>query len=104
MLPVQDDGLKQITVQRGDSGIILTLDPVYRQADPFLTPADIHFFTADGQVDSDQPQQVTMSAEGTIVLTLVPSKTGPEHSDSLPGLVVIPTRKIPRLLEINPRY
>lgn len=103
-VPRGSEGCKQITVHRGDGGIILTLHPVYRRAYPFLTPAKIHFFTADGQVDSDQPQKIEMSAEGTITLTLTASKTGPEQSESLPGLVVIPTGKIPRLLEINPRY
>lgn len=104
LVPKAESGWKEISAKRDGGKIILTLDPIYRQSDPILNPSDIRFFTADGQVNSDRKQEVRMLAEGVIVMTLDVSETAPKHAVSLPGVVVIPTGKTQRLIEIDPRY
>lgn len=103
-IPKPESGWKQISAKRDGAKIVLTLNPKYRHPDPFLNPSNIRFFTADGQVNSDKKQEVSVSAEGVIVMTMDASETAPKHPESLPGVVVIPTGKTPRLIEVDPRY
>lgn len=96
---------KRISIERKGGQILLTLEPVLRQRDPLWNDhPSIRFFTADGQVDSDQEQKVQVSPEGVIVVTLVASTTGPKNPTTLPGVLEIPTAEAPRYVEINPRY
>ena len=103
-VPKAESGWKEISAKRDGAKIVLTLDPVSRHPDPLPNPADIRFFTADGQVDSGRKQEVRISAEGVIVMTMDASETAPKNPESLPGVVVIPTGKAPRLIEVDPRY
>lgn len=103
-IPKAESSWKEISAKREGGKIIVTLDPVFRQPDPFLDPANIRFFTADGQVNSERKQEVSMTAQGVIVMTLDASETAPKLSKSLPGVVVIPTGKTPRLIEVDPLY
>ena len=105
LVPVSPHGCKQISVKRKGDRIILTLDRGLSERDPFWeenTP--IHFFTADGQVDSDQKQESRTSAAGITIITLHASKTGPDNPMTLPGVLEIPTGKFPDLIEISPKY
>ncbi len=87
------------TVTRHPGKITLTLQP----------PAGIprlsggHFFTADGQVDSNQKQQVEVLAEGGIRMTL--AATAPENAEKLSGVVGFSgVGDAPVFLEIDPAY
>lgn len=105
MLPVPPTEWKRMSVERKGGQILLTLEPVLRQRDPFWNDhRPIRFFTSDGQVDSDQEQKVQVSPEGVIVMTLVASTTGPKNPTTLPGVLELPTGKAPRYVEIDPRY
>lgn len=96
---------KRISVERKGDRILLTLEPVLRPRDPSRSDhPPLRFFTADGQVDSDQEQSVQVSPEGVIVMTLATSTTGPRNPTSLPGVLEIPAGKAPRYVEINPGY
>jgi DsbC/DsbD-like thiol-disulfide interchange protein len=95
----------EVSVKRDGGKIILTLVPELRQRDPFWTEnTSCRFFTLDGQVDTDRKQETRTSEDGTIVMTLIASTTGPKDSSHLPGVVEMPTGKMPRWIEINPAY
>ena len=105
MIPKQPLAWTEVSVKRESGRILLTLVPELRQRDPFWTDyTPVRFFTVDGQVDTDAKQETRTSTDGTIVVTLIASDTGPKNAESLPGVVEIPTGKIPRWIEINPRY
>ncbi len=95
MVPKRDRILKAL-VKREQEKIILTIMPPAA----ISTAAGIHFFTSDGQVDSNQKQQVEMLVDGTLRMTLMQSATGPKNSVTLPGVLVFTDRS----LEIDPRY
>lgn len=103
-LPSPASGWRTIAAKRDGAKIILTLEPAFREPDPFMNPGEIRFFTSDGQVNSERIQQVKVSPEGVIVMTLDASEMAPKQAVSLPGVVVISTGKSPQLIEINPRY
>ncbi|MCF7733727.1 MAG: hypothetical protein K9N23_18710, partial [Akkermansiaceae bacterium] len=103
----QRDPAWQTTVKRERNRIILTLQPP--GPNPALPPAaDIRFFTADGQVDSNQPQQIEVLPGGGIRLNLALSETAPPPPATLPGVVVFqhgcPVGDKPFRLEIDPSY
>ncbi len=104
-IPAPSTEWKSLSVERKGDKILLTLEPVLRERDPLWSDhPPIRFFTADGQVDSDQEQKVQVSPEGVIVMTLVASTTGPKNPTTLPGVLEIPTGKAPRYVEIHPNY
>jgi DsbC/DsbD-like thiol-disulfide interchange protein len=104
-IPTPPTEWKSISVARKGDQIVLTLDPILRERDPLWSDhPPIRFFTADGQVDSDQDQNVQVSPEGVIVMTFAASTTGPKNPTTLPGVLEIPTGKAPRYSEINPKY
>jgi DsbC/DsbD-like thiol-disulfide interchange protein len=104
-IPTASTEWKTISVERKADKIILTLEPVLRIRDPFWNDhPPVRFFTSDGQVDSDQDQEIQVSLEGVIVMTLAASSTGPKNPKTLPGVIEIPTGKAPRYIEINPVY
>ena len=95
------DGSWQARVQRRQNQIILTLAP----PTPIQDLHEIHFFTADGQVDSDQQQAVDLQSDGRIRMTLYPAEAAGEAAATLPGVVVIRRREGPPcFLEISPAY
>ena len=104
LIPRPDPGLKS-EVKREGGRIILTLDRETKQGDPLWhKDASIRFFTADGQVDTDQKQETRISADGTVVTSLIVSKTGPENPVTLPGVLGISTGGFQKFIEINPEY
>lgn len=90
----------QARVQRRQDQIILTLTPPA----PVQDPHEIHFFSADGQVDSDPQQAVDLQSDGSIRMTLVPAESTGEAAATLPGVVVIRREGPPCFLEISPAY
>jgi len=104
-LPAPPTDWKRISVERKGDEIFLTLDPILRQRDPSWNDhPPLRFFTADGQVDSDQKLNVQVSPDGVVIMTLPASTTGPKNPTSLPGVLEIPTAKAPRYVEINPKH
>ena len=84
------------TVRRERDKIILTLKPSVAISEA----TGIHFFSADGQVDSDQKQQVEILPGGVIRMTLSRAETAPGNSLALPGVVCV----LPFQIGINPAY
>jgi thiol:disulfide interchange protein DsbD len=83
----QRDPAWQTTVAREQNRIVLTLQPPGPNP-PLPTAAGIRFFTADGQVDSNQPQQIEILSDGKIRLRLALSETAPPPPATLPGVLV----------------
>ena len=96
MVPRRDPAWKT-AVKREHGKFILTIAPPAA----ISNAAGIHFFTSDGQVDSNQKQQVEILANGTLRMILGRSETGPQNSVTLLGVLVFPDRAA---LEIDPRY
>jgi thiol:disulfide interchange protein DsbD len=100
----QRDPAWQTTVARDQNRIMLTLQPPGSNP-PLPTAAGIRFFTADGQVDSNQPQQIEILSDGKIRLRLALSETAPPAPATLPGVVVFengwPASGPPFQLEID---
>lgn len=105
-IPTRDPNWKT-TVTRTKNQMVLNLQaPPASQ--PLPTATGIRFFTADGQVDSNQPQQVEILPDRSIRMTLARSEAAPLTAASLPGVVVFPNGHpsggSPISLEIDPRY
>jgi thiol:disulfide interchange protein DsbD len=103
----QRDPAWQATVKRDQHRILLTLRPPGTQA-PASSPAGIRFFTADGQVDSNQPQPIELLPDGGIRLTLALSESAPPAPATLPGVLGFPNGwpagGKPFAIEIDPAY
>lgn len=94
-----------VTAQRRPKEIWLTLKPVSRNMMFFDDLATIHFFTADGQVDSNRTQGFEMIEDGTISMSLSVSETGPKNPPTLPGVVSLPQGRQPAIfVEVDPQY
>lgn len=48
---------------------------------------DVYFFSHDDQVDSDAPQKLTVSDDGSLTLRMKVSQYTPENPKSLPGIL-----------------
>jgi thiol:disulfide interchange protein DsbD len=73
---------------RNEKSITLTLKPADPEnARPIENLGTVRFFTADGQIDTDQPQTSKILPDGTLQLTLHLSDIGPKNPSSLPGLL-----------------
>lgn len=75
-------------VERDDKRIVLTL----KSNDPAVTRdvkdiGAVRFFTADGQVDSDGEQKLTIGPGQTLRLELPVSASGPAAAKGLPGVL-----------------
>jgi thiol:disulfide interchange protein DsbD len=75
-------------IERDDQRIVLTL----KSTDPAVTRdvselGALRFFTADGQVDSDGEQKITVGPGQSLRLELPVSATGPGAAKSLPGVL-----------------
>ncbi len=94
------------TAQRLANGIRLNFssDPSVRYS--FVPEnSEVHFFTADGQVDTDQMQGIEMVKNGTFSMSLRLSETAAKVSPSLPGIVRLPQADgSPIYVEIDPKY
>jgi thiol:disulfide interchange protein DsbD len=92
-----------VAAKREAEQIILTLAPPANFGE-LPDSSRIHFFTADGQVGSNQKQQVKVFPDGKILMKLPVAETAPRHSEALPGVVELRKGSEPFQLEINPRY
>lgn len=99
-VPVADAG--RTTAKRDGGTIVLTV--ATKQGGLVSDPAAIRFFTADGQVNTDADQEVRISRDGEVVMTLARSETGPEDAESLPGVVVVTDGESTSSFEVNPKY
>ncbi len=99
LIPRNDPSWKA-TVRRQAGKIILTL----KSPGMVSHPSAMHFFTADGQVDSNQNQQLEILSNDAVRIILIPSETTPEHSVSLPGVVSFSTGDSKTYIEVNPPY
>lgn len=86
-LPAADPAWSS-TIERDEKRIVLTL----KSTDPALTRdvnelGTLRFFTADGQVDSDGEQKVTIGPGQTLRLELPVSDSGPAAARGLPGVL-----------------
>ena len=88
------------TVRREGDKIILTLKPTVAISES----TGFYFFSADGQVDSDQKQQVEILPDGVMRLSLARAETAPGNPETLPGVVSLPREGLPFQFEINPAY
>ncbi|MDB6079803.1 MAG: putative ThiO:disulfide interchange protein [Akkermansiaceae bacterium] len=67
----------------------------------------LYFFSSDGQVSSDQPQQVTRNGDGSVDLTAVRSEYSPKGGKTLPGVLMTTTSFSaggPAYASISPAY
>ncbi|MES2477381.1 MAG: protein-disulfide reductase DsbD domain-containing protein [Verrucomicrobiota bacterium] len=99
LVPRPDPAWKS-SVKREEGHILLTLQPPAAISNPI----GIRFFTADGQVDSNQKQLVEILPNGVIRMTLAISETAPDGSKTLPGVVSLPSGALPFPLEIDPAF
>lgn len=106
LVPVSDPAWKA-GVARSEGNIVLTLKPS-AQNPAAKDPAGIRFFTADGQVNSNEKQKTDILPDGTIRMRLALSEHAPKNPATLPGVVVFPagwqSGGQPMRLEINPAY
>ncbi|MEO5915034.1 MAG: protein-disulfide reductase DsbD domain-containing protein [Luteolibacter sp.] len=94
-----------VTAQRHPTEIWLTLKPASRDMMLSDDAKKIHFFTADGQVDSNGKQGIEMIEDGTISISLPVSETGPKNPPTLPGVVSLPQGEQPAVfVEVDPKY
>ncbi|NJR42877.1 MAG: hypothetical protein HC767_09685 [Akkermansiaceae bacterium] len=92
----------QAAVRRENGAIHLTL--IKTDGITQIPSADqIHFFTSDGQVDSDLKQHVVILPTGEIQMRLPISEMAPKHPTSLPGVVRFQGDRLFNL-EIAPKY
>ncbi len=92
-----------IAAKRETDQISLTLTPPANFGE-IPDRAGIHFFTADGPVDSNQKQQVEVFPDGKILMKLPLAETAPRNPETLPGVVELPRGWSPMQFEINPAY
>ncbi len=102
MLPM-DDPKWHVTAKRETSQIVLILTPL-ESATGLKGTDGIHFFTADGQVDSNQKQRVDVFPDGRIQMRLAFAETSPGHAESLPGVVSFPNGNSMVHLTVDPKY
>jgi hypothetical protein len=78
----------ETAVRRENGRILFSMKPVGGGGLPAgVTAEDLRFFTADGQVESDQAQEIRATADGTIIFSLAIWEFSPENPRSLPGVV-----------------
>lgn len=51
----------------------------------------LYFFSSDGQVSSDQPQELKAMGNGTYILTLRRAEFGPANATTVPGVLISPS-------------
>ncbi len=81
------DASWQATAKREKDHFLLKLKPPSNKN--IHHPEAIRFFTTDGQVDSDRPQQVSISNE-EILMKLPLSEMAPKNVTKLPGVIHLP--------------
>jgi len=72
-----------------------------------VKPDDLYFFSSDGQVSSDQPQKVTIAADGAIDLVVPRSEYSPKDCATVPGVLLAKTPLTqggPVFASIEPAY
>jgi thiol:disulfide interchange protein DsbD len=85
-LPVADPSWA-LAASRDAKGVTLTVKPVGTAPGPVRVPGDLHFFSEDGTIASDQPQASASDGNGGFILTLPVSPDGPKDAPSLVGVL-----------------
>ena len=88
---VQTSTAWQATAEEKGLSVTLTLRPTEPQARPFTadSQAEVIFFTEDGWINSDEPQILSSSADGSLTLKLTRAEVfmGKTTPDRLQGSV-----------------
>ena len=103
-----DDRWEAKATRKGDH-IVMVMKPVEASAARTAGElGELRFFTADGQVDSDEPQKVEVREDGSIEWVLPWSEYGPDAPRTLPGVVHATggwrEGGEPRMIEITAAY
>lgn len=69
----------------GESPIRIRVKPTDKRAGD---PADLYFFSEDGQISSEPPQVAERQDDGSYLITAARSDWGPENYDTLPGVLL----------------
>ena len=70
-------------------------------------PADVYFFSSDGQVSSDQPQRLEAAKDGTFEIIAQRAAYGPKGKKDLPGVLASASplgKNGPQFARIAPKY
>lgn len=105
----QPEPLWKVSVKRGGNWIHLSLestDPTRTRPSSDLGP--IHFFTEDGQVDSNSPQESAFLNDDKFKIKMSVSEFSPKDSIALPGVLVAERGWLkeggPKSIAIRPAY
>jgi DsbC/DsbD-like thiol-disulfide interchange protein len=94
----------QATAKREDGRIVLRLKPTGSAKLPDgVSHQDLRFFTEDGQVETDQPQEIRATEDGEIEFSLAIWEFSPDNPATLPG-VIRSTNDAEFTLAVNPAY
>jgi thiol:disulfide interchange protein/DsbC/DsbD-like thiol-disulfide interchange protein len=85
-LPVADPSWS-LAASRDAKGVTLSVKPAGPASGPSRAPADLHFFSEDGTIASDQPQTIVSDGNGGFILTLPVSADGPKDAPNLVGVL-----------------
>jgi thiol:disulfide interchange protein/DsbC/DsbD-like thiol-disulfide interchange protein len=77
----------QLSAARDTKGATLKVRAAGSGGGPARAPEDVHFFSQDGTIASDQPQTVVSDGKGGFILTLPISADGPKDAASLVGVI-----------------
>ena len=72
---------------RDAKGVTLTVAAAAPGGAAGLAPGDLHFFSEDGTIVSDQPQEIVSDGKGGFTLALPVSADGPKDAPSLVGVL-----------------
>jgi thiol:disulfide interchange protein/DsbC/DsbD-like thiol-disulfide interchange protein len=85
-LPASDPSWT-IAAARDANGVTLAVRAAGPQGGPARAPGDIHFFSEDGTIASDQPQTIVSDGQGGFTLTLPVSADAPKDAPRLVGVL-----------------
>lgn len=84
----QPDAAWTAKVEKAEKGFVVSFSKTDGSSVGELADfGNVRFFTEDGQVDSDENQSVSRTANGALRLELTGSEYGPENPTSLPGVI-----------------
>jgi thiol:disulfide interchange protein DsbD len=82
-----DDPSWAVSAARDAKRVILTVRAAGSGGGPALAPGELHFFSEDGTIASDQPQEIASDGKGGFTLALPVSADGPKDAPSLVGVL-----------------
>lgn len=99
-VPKAAEDWREVSATRDGEGITLSI----KLGEGFPATTRVRFFTADGQVDSDQRQETQISPNGNAVMKLCISDSGPKDATGLPGVVEISAGGVVEAVEVFQQY